>query len=99
MSEYDSPYASEYTYAKRAEGLNLIARVALVFLYAAFVGGFFGLCYYTRIIPLFAVCPIFLWMLVFFTWRSVSYDYYFEFRSGILTVGKLKEFRFFLSLQ
>ena len=90
MSEFDSPYSCEFTYSKRAEGKNLLARMALLLLYIAFVGGFFAFCYFTRIVPLFAVCPIFLWMLIFFTWRYVSYDYYFEFRSGLLTIGKLK---------
>lgn len=88
MSDFDSPYACEYTYAKKAEGKNLLARVLLVLVYVAFVGGFFGFCYFTRIIPLFAVCPIFLWMLIFFTWRYVSYDYYFELRTGVLTLGR-----------
>ena len=88
MSEFDSPYACESTYSKKAEGVNALARLLLVLLYVAFVGGFFGFCYISRIIPLFAVCPIFLWMLIFFTWRLVDYDYYFEFRTGTLSVGR-----------
>ena len=88
MNEYDSPYACEYTYARHAEGSNKLMRILLVLVYIGFVGGFFAFCYFTRIIPLFAVCPIFLWMFIFFTWRYVSYDYYFEFRNGTLTLGR-----------
>ena len=87
MSDFDSPYACDFTYTRCAEGKNKLGRILLVLVYVAFVGAFFGFCYWSRIIPLFAVCPIFLWMLIFFTWRYVSYDYYFEFRTGVLTVG------------
>lgn len=90
MSDFDSPYACEFSYSKHAEGKNFLARLGLIALYVAFVGGFFGVCYFSRFIPLFAVCPIFLWMLVFFTWGYVKYDYYFEFSKGVLTVGKTK---------
>jgi hypothetical protein len=50
---------------------------------------FFGAVLMTKLIPVFAVCPIFLWMLIFFTWRYVSYDYYFEFREGMLELGRI----------
>ena len=55
--------------------------------YIAFVGAFFGVCVATKFIPIFATCPIFLWMLIFFTWRYVSYDCYFVFQGGMLELG------------
>ena len=46
----------------------------------------------TRIIPIVAILPIFLWMLIFFTWRYTSPDYKYTIESGIFTfsVGYVK---------
>ena len=51
---------------------------------------FFLACYVSKLIPVFAVAPIFTWILVFFTWRLVSYDMYFEFSTGVLTLGRVR---------
>jgi hypothetical protein len=61
---------------------------ARLFLYL--IVKFFALCYFTRIIPLFALCPVFCWMLVYFTWQLVSYDCYFEIKEGVIELGKIK---------
>ena len=90
MNEYDSPNYHEYSYDKKGEGRLLLGRILLIILYVAFSVGYFLFCTTTKILPIFALWPIFLWMLVFFTWRLVSYDCYFEFRSGMLEVGRVK---------
>ena len=89
MSEYDSPNFAEFSYTRKSEGKYKVKRCVLIACYALFVGMFFGVVLMTKLIPVFALCPIFLWMLIFFTWRYVSYDYYFEFKEGHLQFGKI----------
>ena len=90
MNEFDSPNYTEYTWDKKAEGKGRLLKMLLIFIYISFVGLFFLICYLTRIIPLFALCPVFTWILVFFTWRLVSYDCYFEIKEGYIELGKVK---------
>jgi len=90
MNEYDSPNFTEFTYEKRAEGKQMFAKILLIICYFAFVGAFFLFCYLTKILPLFAVCPVFTWMLVFFTWKYVSFDVYYTFNHGELELGRVQ---------
>ena len=80
----------EYSYERKSEGKYLIYKILMIIGYALFVGGFFILCYFTRIIPLFALAPFLLWIIVFFTWKYVSYDCYYEFKAGMLELGNIK---------
>ena len=89
MPDTDSLNAAEYAYEKRSEGRLKTAKILLLLLYVAFVGGFFGFCVGTRIVPLFAVCPIFLWILVFFTWPIVKFDIHYSFDPGTLVFSKV----------
>ena len=89
MTEHEGQFYCEFSYKRHAEGRTLLMRALFVLLYLLFAVGYFGRCYFSRFIPMFALCPIFVWMLVYFTWRYVSHDYYFEFRSGLLTLGTL----------
>ena len=89
MSEYDTPNSCEYTWARKAEGGIILGRVLLILLYIAEAVGFFLLVTGpVKVLPLFALCPVFVWITVFFTWRFVSYDCYAEFNHGVLTLGK-----------
>lgn len=90
MSDMDSPNYAEFSYEKKGEGKNKLLRILLIIGYFLFAVLFFLACYLSGLIPVFAVAPIFVWMLVFFTWRLVSYDMYFEFQSGTLTLGKIR---------
>ena len=76
---------ADYSYTKKKEGRLLFQAVLLVLLYVTFFVGFFLVCYLSRFVPLFAVAPLLLWILVYFTWRYVSYDIYVTFESGTLT--------------
>ncbi len=87
MSEFDTPNYAEYAYQVKSEGRIKLYRWLMVLGYIAFVGVFFGICVATKFLPIFATAPIFTWMLVFFTWRYVSYDCYFIFESGRLELG------------
>ncbi len=82
----------EYASEQKAEGKYLAFRIALLTLYVAFSATYFLIAYITRIIPIVAILPIFLWMLIFFTWRYTSPDYKYSIESGIFTfsVGYVK---------
>ncbi len=90
MDEYSSPNYTEYSYDRKAQGKNLAARILLVCFYAAFLLGGFLFCYISRVPQFFALAPFLLWIVVFFTWRYVSYDFYYEFDRGFLTLGKIR---------
>ncbi len=90
MSDFDSLNSAEFSYEKKGEGKNKLYRILLICGYVLFVIAYFLACYLSKLIPAFAVAPIFLWILIFFTWRLVSYDMYFEFQSGTLTLGKVR---------
>jgi hypothetical protein len=91
MSDYDSPSYTEYVYDKKAEGRAKVLKALLICGYVAFVLVFFLVCYVTRVIPVFAVCPIFTRILVHFTWPIVSYDVYYTFEHGHMEFGKIKK--------
>ena len=90
MNEYDSPNYTEFSYDKKPEGKIRVMRTVLVFIYIAFVGLLFLFCCLTKLLPLFALAPVFTWMLVFFTWRFVSYDIYYTFNHGEMEFGTYK---------
>ncbi|MBR2465910.1 MAG: hypothetical protein IKB38_03140 [Clostridia bacterium] len=77
--------AYEYTVDKKREGWYLLARCLMITLYLLFLVAFFVAAYLTAI-QIFALAPIFLWMLVFFTWRFVSIEYKYTVEAGFLTL-------------
>ena len=90
MNEYDSPNYAAFTYEKKNEGSVRLGRILMISAYVLYLVAFFLVCYLTRIIPVFALAPLTLWIIVFFTWKLVSYDCYFEFKSGMLELGTVK---------
>lgn len=89
MNEFDSPNYTEFSYEAKAEGKVKTMRILAVCGYVAFVAAYFLVCYITRVIPAFAIAPILTWILIFFTWSLVKFDYYFEFKTGMLELGKI----------
>lgn len=87
MSEFDSPNYAEYTYEKKSEGKTKTGRRLMLLLYILFAVAYFTVCCVTKLFVLIAIEPILVWMLVFFTWKYVSYDCYFVFNTGILEIG------------
>ena len=81
---------AEYTYGRKNEGKVILFKLLAVIGYFLFAFAYFIVCITLVPIQLFAVAPIFTWMLVFFTWRYVSYDYYFEFRAGTVELGTVR---------
>jgi hypothetical protein len=90
MGELDVINYAEYTYGRKSEGKVLALKLLAVAGYFLFIIAYFIVCITLVPIHLFAVAPIFTWILVFFTWRYVSYDYYFEFKSGSIELGTVR---------
>lgn len=78
---------NSYEYGKEAkiEGKLKARRNMLLLLYVAFTIGAFGVIFANKIYPLGAIVPIFVWMLIFFTWRYVKIDNKYVIESGVLT--------------
>ena len=89
MNEFDSPNYAEFSYEVKNEGKVKAMRMLAIAGYILFVAAYFLICYITRVIPAFAIAPIFTWILIFFTWNLVKFDYYFEFKTGMLELGKI----------
>ncbi len=87
MAHDDTQFSAEYTYERKREGRRLAVAVGLILLYVVFTVGYFLLCYISGWIPLYAIAPILISMLIYFTWRRVLPDCYFEFRAGMLSLG------------
>jgi hypothetical protein len=68
-------YEYEYTVEQKSEGKYRLLKYLMLAIDAVFVGAYFLIIYITRIIPLGALIPVFLWMLIFFTWRYVKPEY------------------------
>lgn len=82
----DSPGYSEYVVAKKAEGKNLLLRILLITLYVLFALSYF--IFFTVVLPivmLIALLPLFVWMLIFFTWRYASVEIEYQIVSGVVT--------------
>ena len=90
MNEYDSPNYAEFTYEKKNEGKVRLARNLMICGYVLYLVVFFLACYLSRVIPVFALAPLTLWIIIFFTWKLVKYDCYFEFKAGMLELGTVK---------
>ena len=65
----------EYSCEKAAKGTWLLRKILFVFLYGVYTASYFLLIYVTRIIPLGALIPVTLWILIYFTWRYTSPEY------------------------
>ena len=89
MSEFDSLNSTDYVYEIKAQGKHLFLRFMTVTLYVLFIIAFFLFCYLTRIIPLFAIASMILYIIVLLTWRLVKYDVYWSFERGQLELGKI----------
>ena len=82
----DSPGYSEYVVAKKAEGKNLLLRILLITLYVLFA--LFYFLFFTVVLPivmLIALLPLFVWMLVFFTWRYAALEIEYQIHSGTVS--------------
>ena len=80
----------EFAVKQRIEGKWILARIAMISLYALFVGAWLLLGFsFSLIVQLLALIPITTWILVFFTWRYVAVEYEYSITSGELTFSKI----------
>ena len=75
----------EYTTARTREGLYGMLKWLLILFYVIFVLAYFLIIFITRMIPLGALIPIALWILVFFTWKYACQEYKYEISGSELT--------------
>ena len=88
MNEYDSPNYAEYVYDRKNEGnFKKIKTLAILGYVLVSAAAFIALA--TTLVWLIAVLPIFIWMMVYFTWGFISFDYYYEFNHGEMEFGKV----------
>lgn len=80
----DSFNTCEYTVAQKTEGKWLAFKILAVVAYVAYAVAYFVAIYITKLIPLGALIPVTLWVIVFFTWRYVSPEYKYVIESGKL---------------
>ncbi len=72
----------EYSAEQKCEGKWVLYKFLLILGYILFAAAYFTVIFITRIIPLGALIPFFLWILVFLTWRYISPDYKYVIEAG-----------------
>lgn len=83
-----SPY--EYTVAEKKSPRLLFKRLTLIALYVLWAVSLLVAGVMIKlIVPLLALVPLSLWILVFFTWRLTQVEYEYSFFSGVLTVSRV----------
>ncbi len=80
----------EYVVAKKKTGNYAVKRVLLIVAYIFYALGLLLTGFmFELIVPLLALIPISLWIIVFFTWRYVSVEYEYSMVSGEVTVSEI----------
>lgn len=80
----------EFVVSQKLEGKWKLRRILAVVGYVLFFLVFFIVCAVTKLgLPLVALSPLFLWMLVFFTWRYTHPDYEITTVSNSLRFAKV----------
>ncbi len=75
----------EYSAEQRCEGKWILYKILLIFAYIAFAAVYFTVIFITKLIPLGALIPFFLWVLVFLPWRFLSPDYQYIIEGGVFS--------------
>ena len=75
----------EYAATQKSEGKWKTRRILLLLAYVLFTAVYFVVIFVSKFIPLGALIPVFLWILVFLTWRYVKPDYKYVIEKGTLT--------------
>jgi len=75
----------EYTVDQKGEGKWRLIRILMILAYLIYCAVYFLIIYISRIIPLGALIPVTLWIIVYFTWRYTKPSYKYEIESGALT--------------
>ena len=89
--EQTLPNRASHTVTLANEGALLCVRMALVCFYIVFGALYSGFAVLTGFVPIIAVLPIFIWIIVHFTWRLTVIDYTVSAVAGTLTVTKKRK--------
>lgn len=82
------PY--EYTVSEAKSFSLTMRRILLILLYVAWCVGFFMAGVITKLaVPMIAIVPLTLWVVVLFTWRLTQVEYEYSYFSGELTVSRV----------
>ena len=85
-----SGMAYEYVVSEKKSAALLCKRISLILLYVLWATGFLLVGVTTKLlVPLMALVPLTLWILVFLTWRFTQIEYELSFFSGVLTVSRI----------
>ena len=90
MTEENSFLFAEYAKPVAKHGKNKRMRTLLIFCYILFAAIYAAFFASVKIPQVIAVLPVFVWMLIFFTWGSVSYECCVRVSSGKVTLLKLR---------
>ena len=74
----------EYTVAQKHEGKWRAYKWLMLAGYVVFAVAYFLVAYLSRFIPIVAVLPLFLWILVYFTYKYVNPEYKYKITEGHL---------------
>ena len=85
------PNRASHTVTLACEGPLLCVRIALICFYCVFGALYSGFAVLSGFVPIVAVLPIFIWILVHFTWRLTVIDYTVSASAGTLTVTKKRK--------
>lgn len=85
-----SGMAYEYVIAEKKTAALICKRICLLLVYILWGAGFLVVGVTTRLlVPLMAMVPLTLWIIVFLTWRFTQIEYELSFFSGVLTVSRI----------
>ncbi len=79
----------EYTVAQSCEGKWRLFKWLMLGGYIAFAGIYFLIAYITRFIPIVAILPLFLWILVYFTYKYVKPEYKYKIAEAYIYFYKI----------
>ena len=86
MGDFES---YEIVIKPKRDAKNRLLRAFLILFYIAFVVTCLVLGFVTAFVPLLALVPLVLWIIIFFTWRYVNVEYEYVEESGMLTFTKI----------
>ena len=90
MTEETSFHFAEYAKPIAKNGKNRRHRLLLICLYILVAGGYIGGAIAITIPHLIAMLPLLLWILIYFTWRAVSYECCVRVASGKIAFLRLQ---------
>ncbi len=79
----------EFSVSQKNEGKWRLFKWLLLLFYTAFAGAYFAFIYKIGFIPLGALIPLFLWILVFFTWKYTKPDYKYKISEAHISFYKI----------